>query len=126
MLNYTKEEAKQHVSYAGDDMNWMMFHGELDYIFPPEESKAWAFQMFSLLDVNDTILYDYTKPGNWHMEDGDYFRTMMTFVRTGEVVPITPKELPLDKSHENLDKPTDSGFASEEDNEPAFKKIFDK
>lgn len=93
MLNYTKDEAKEHVSYHGTDMNWMMFHGEYDPVFPPKESADWAFKMYDLLDVNDTILYDYTKPGNWHMEDYDYFNTMMTFVRTGEVVPITPKAI---------------------------------
>ena len=34
MPNKTKEEAREDLSYFGDDMRWMFYHGSFDYIFP--------------------------------------------------------------------------------------------
>ena len=85
MENYTTSQAQAAVSYYGTDMNWMMFHGEGDPIYPPSESIALYDSVYAKLGVTSTIEYEITKSGAAHNLEQSYFTTMMNFVRAATV-----------------------------------------
>ena len=92
MENYSTSQAQAAVSYYGTDMNWMMFHGEGDAIYPPEESKALYDSVYSKLGVSSTIVYDVENSGSGHTLEPAYFYVWMNFVRDGSETTVSDYE----------------------------------
>lgn len=89
MEDFSSSQAKAAVSYSGTDMNWMMFHGEDDGIFIPDESEDLYNSVFEKLEIEDTIIYDVIKSDTDHVTDPSFFYVMMNFVRDGEVTKVS-------------------------------------
>ena len=88
MEAYTTSQAQAAVSYYGTDMNWMMFHGEGDPIYPPDESKALYDSVYEKLGVSSTIVYEVENAGSGHTLEPAYYYVMMNFVRDGVVTSV--------------------------------------
>ena len=92
MEDFTTAQAQAAVSYYGSDLNWMMFHGDEDTIFPASDSTALYTSVFEKLGISSSIVYDVTKSDTGHVADASFFYVMMNFVRDGSETTISDYE----------------------------------
>jgi predicted esterase len=68
-------------TYSGQDMNWFLYWGGEDPIFPPQESLDVYHAMLSALNVSSTLTYEHTEPGMSHTLIQKEFTEMVAFIR---------------------------------------------
>lgn len=85
MAEQTQDEARTEASYYGKDMNWFIWHGGNDPIFPPEETMSKYEGMFETLGAS-AINYQKIEPGRSHWIYQDEFADLTSFIH-GETVP---------------------------------------
>lgn len=78
------EEAKTNATYYGQDMNFMIWHGEDDTIFPLDITEATYAGAFEALGVTDTLRVNVTQPGQSHTTVEPEFTRMVEFIREYE------------------------------------------
>ena len=59
-------DAKKNATYVGQDMRFMIWYGETDYIFPPPKTQNAYHDIFDVLEIRDTIKIDHIEPGMTH------------------------------------------------------------
>ena len=114
MESYTTSQAQAAVTYYGTDMNWMMFHGDGDPIYPPAESIALYDSVYAKLGVTSTIEYEITKSGAAHNLEQSYYTTMMNFIR-GATVTTTSNDS-NSTSNDSSSSSNDSSSSSNDSN----------
>lgn len=72
---------KSAATYSGSDMNWFIYWGGADPIFPPTESLAAYHGMFNALNVSSVLKYEHTEPGMTHTLIEKEFTQMVKFIR---------------------------------------------
>ena len=76
--------AKQSSSYSGDDMSWMIWHGEDDPIFPVQLTINTWNRILDNLGVKERVLkIEHTEPGMTHMLVKKEFDDFNRFIRAG-------------------------------------------
>ena len=76
---------KSKATYTGADMNWFIYWGGADPIFPAQESLAAYHGMFEALSLpNSTLAFEYTEPGMGHSLSQNEFVVFVKFIREGE------------------------------------------
>lgn len=85
---HSTKEALDELSYYGQNMKWMMFHGAEDPIFPAVESRQFARGTFRKIGIENTILLDATLPGVGHYPDQAFHRVILDFVNDGTITDI--------------------------------------
>jgi predicted esterase len=73
--------AKSKATYSGSDMNWFIYWGGADPIFPAKESLDAYHGMFSALNATSTLTYEHTEPGMSHTLIKSEFDEMVKFIR---------------------------------------------
>lgn len=73
--------AKRNASYYGDDMNWMIWHGANDPIFPAKLTMDSYHSIFDILGARGTLHVDHTEPGQSHTLIQSEFERMVAFIR---------------------------------------------
>ena len=73
--------AKQNASYYGSDMNWMIWHGADDPIFPAKMTMDSYHAIFDHLGARATLHVDHTEPGQSHTLIQSEFERMVEFIR---------------------------------------------
>lgn len=81
MPGATPEAAKKNATYTGQDMNWMIYHGEADPIFPVDDTMEAYHDIFDVLGINSTLKVDHVEPGMSHTLIQKEFTTMVDFIR---------------------------------------------
>jgi predicted esterase len=72
--------AKQNASYYGQDMNWMLYHGDEDPIFPVGETERAYHGIFEALGIQSTLHVNHTEPGMTHTLIQKEFVQLVAFV----------------------------------------------
>merc|ERR1712110_423709 len=83
MPNESEEEAKKQATYYGNDMRWMIWEGEDDYIFPPNKTMTTYQNVFEKLGVTDTWKIRHIEPGMGHWFVQKEFDQMIRFINGG-------------------------------------------
>jgi predicted esterase len=73
--------AKKNATYYGQDMRWMLWHGEDDQIFPLRETEEAYYGIFNALGVASTLKINHTEPGMTHTLVKSEFAQMTDFIR---------------------------------------------
>ena len=73
--------AKQNASYTGDDMAWMIWHGEADKIFPVDETMTAWNGIFDTLSIQATLKIEHIEPLQGHTLIEPEFEALTAFVR---------------------------------------------
>lgn len=76
--------AKDNATYYGDDMNFMIWHGELDEIFPCDLTEATYAGVFEVLGVPESLRVNVTFPDQYHTYNEIEFSRMVKFIREYE------------------------------------------
>jgi hypothetical protein len=72
-------------------MNWFIWHGGYDTIFPPQETMSKYLGMFETLGVK-AINYMKIEPGRFHWIYQDEFEDLNTFIRADKKSEQTQEE----------------------------------
>jgi predicted esterase len=78
---HSRAAAEKNLTYYGDDMAWMIWHGDADPIFPVKLTMSTYAAIFDLLGVADTVKVNHTEPGMTHTLIGPEFDAMVKFIR---------------------------------------------
>lgn len=74
--------AKKSATYSGDDMAWMIWHGEADPIFPVNMTMTAWNDILNVLGVkSDVLKIEHTEPGMTHTLVKPEFDDLVQFVR---------------------------------------------
>jgi predicted esterase len=73
---------KSKATYSGSDMNWFIYWGSEDPIFPANFSLNTYHNMFDALNVSSTVKYEHIEPGMSHTLIEKEFVEMVKFIRT--------------------------------------------
>ena len=63
--------AKANATYLGDDMNFMIYHGSADPIFPCDDTIRTYKAVFDILGVSSVLKYLHIEPDMSHITTGD-------------------------------------------------------
>ncbi len=74
-------EAKKNATYYGDDMRWMIWLGESDFIFPVQFTNSYYKGIFDVLDIEDTLKVNVSQPRQGHDLTQPEFDAMVKFIR---------------------------------------------
>jgi len=66
MPGQSSDEAKANATYYGDDMSWMIWHGDEDYYFNVNNTMTEYHEIFDLLGIRDTIKIEHMEKGMSH------------------------------------------------------------
>ena len=72
---------KSKATYSGNDMNWFIYWGGADPIFPATESLKAFHDSFDALGVSSAIKQEHTEPGMSHTLIEKEFVAMVKFIR---------------------------------------------
>ena len=72
--------AKANASYYSADMNWMIYHGDADPIFPEAETMAAWDGIFTALECPSVLKIRHTEPGMTHTITKPEFDMMRLFI----------------------------------------------
>jgi len=75
------QEAKKNATYYGSDMNFFLWQGEADTIFPSNMTTTAYHEIFDILGVRSTLKVDHTEPGQPHDLIKSEFDEMVKFIR---------------------------------------------
>ena len=73
--------AKKNATYYGQDMKWMLYHGDEDPIFPVALTMSTWGGIFDALEIDATLKINHTEPGMTHTLIEKEFHTLTSFVR---------------------------------------------
>ena len=74
-------DAKKNATYYGQDMRWMIYHGDADPIFPVELTMQTWGGIFDALEIDSTLKINHTEPGMTHTLIEKEFTQLVSFVR---------------------------------------------
>merc|ERR1711907_913559 len=66
MLGSEPEAAKKNATYYGQDMNWMIWIGEKDEVFPANFTLTYWNGVFAALEVPTALKIEHTEPAQDH------------------------------------------------------------
>lgn len=79
------ETVKSKATYTGADMNWFIYWGSEDPIFPPQESLSAFRNSFEALGLpNSTIAFEKVEQGMGHSLSEKEFNDMVNFIREND------------------------------------------
>lgn len=83
MPGHSSPAAKKNASYYGQDMNWMIWHGGSDQIFPVDLTMTAYHDIFSVLGITSTLKIDHVEPGQYHTVIEKEIEQMVAFIKGG-------------------------------------------
>lgn len=95
-------------SYNGDDMNWFVFMGGDDEIFPPAQCQEAYENVFEALGMSDALKYDVIAEGVGHEDDSRFYDVMLQFINEGEVGDIDDFESRFSKEWSEDEEKSDA------------------
>lgn len=88
MPGHSQAEARANATYYGTDMNWMIYHGDADPIFPVGETMpAWR-SIFDALGARSTLKIDHVEQGMTHTVIQSEFDMMVNFIKGGSATAV--------------------------------------
>jgi len=82
MLDMSAKEAKAAARYTGQDMRFMIWHGDKDTIHPVTETFEKYDKLFTKLGISDTIMRKHIQKGLGHDTSPEGFEKMGEFIDT--------------------------------------------
>lgn len=76
--------AKRNASYVGQDMNFFLYHGDADPIFPVGETELAYSGVFAALGVESTLTFNHTEPGMSHTLTEKEFVSLVGWIHGGK------------------------------------------
>lgn len=70
-------EAKANATYYGTDMNWMIYHGTWDTIFPCNQTITEWREIMEVLGVRSTVKIEHIEPFMFHTINEKEFEIML-------------------------------------------------
>jgi hypothetical protein len=83
MPGHAQKDARQNATYYGTDMNWMIYHGTADQVFPEELTITAWHGILDALGVRSTLKKEHIEPGMYHTLIKSEFDMMVNFIRGG-------------------------------------------
>eukprot|EP00966_Prymnesium_polylepis_P118288 2734937-Prymnesium_polylepis.1 len=81
MVGSSQAAARANATYYGDDMNWFIWHGESDPIFPIDQTLNTWNGMLDALGARSTLAVEHREPGMTHTVIQSEFTQVVSFIR---------------------------------------------
>jgi len=81
MPGSSQSVARANASYYGQDMRFMIYHGQADPIFPCNATINVYHEIFDALGVRDTLKVEHTEPGMTHTVTQPEIEMIVQFIR---------------------------------------------
>jgi len=88
MPGASQSQARANASYFGSDMNWMIYHGQSDPIFPATTTMDAWHGIFDALGVRPTLAYEHVEPGMSHTLIQKEFDQLVSFINGGSAAKV--------------------------------------
>jgi len=81
MAGHSRAAARANATYYGEDMRWMIWHGEADPIFPVDLTLNTWNAIHTALGTSSTVKIEHREPGMTHTLIQSEFTRMVAFIR---------------------------------------------